>query len=98
VKESDLMKLNEMCEIAYKMLAEDELEGIYLIKDVGDSLVFFGGNPDEEYYGIRTVSVNKETGMCKWFEAHYNLEILKAAKVLNVPERYMYKAPYMLEC
>lgn len=87
-----MLKIEEMCKIAYNLLEEDGLHGIYLIKDIGDSLVFYGGNPQEVYYGIRTVSVDKQTGESKWFNCNEFEELIHAGKELSVPNEYLYKA------
>ena len=71
---------------------KDNLHGIYMVKDIGDSLVFYGGNPNETHYGIRTVSGNKETGKVEWFDSNANREVLKKGKEIDIPSEYKYKA------
>ena len=53
-------------EIAYEFLKKEHLIGLYLAYDIGTSIVCFGGNPEEPYYGCRSVSVDKKTGNCEW--------------------------------
>lgn len=86
------MSMEEMYKKAYDFLLSEGFHGIYMIKDVGDSLVFYGGNPNEVYYGIRTASVNKETGKVEWFDSNANRAVLKQGKELDIPEEYKYKA------
>ncbi len=57
-----MMKFETACKTAYDMLKSDNFVGFYLVVDIGDRWVFFGGNPDEVYYGVRTVSVEKDSG------------------------------------
>ena len=77
---------------AYELLKTDNLHGIYKAIDVGNFYVFYGGNPDETYYGIRTVSVDKESGKVDWFDTNANRDMLKNSKDIDVPKEYMYKA------
>lgn len=49
------MKFEELCEKAYNLLLEDGFKGFYLIKELSDKYVFYGGDPDVAYYGLRTV-------------------------------------------
>lgn len=78
--------------IAYEFLKKNNFNGIYLVKDIGDSLVFYGGNPDETYYGIRTISVNKENQNVEWFDSNVNRNILNDYKEIDIPNEYRYKA------
>lgn len=63
------MELRKACKSAYDLLQEDGFIGFYRVIDIGYGWVFFGGNPKEVYYGVRTVIVNKETDTCEWFAA-----------------------------
>ena len=92
LKEGDIMNVELACEKAYELLRTDNLRGIYKAKDVGNSYVFYGGNPNEIYYGIRTVSVDKETGRVDWFDINANREVMKNSKDIDIPKEYMYKA------
>jgi hypothetical protein len=86
------MNLNEMCKNACKLLEEDGFHGLYLILDIGDSLVFYGGNPEEVYYGVRSVSVHKETGETNWYAAHQHEDVVDNATEIDVPKEFKYKA------
>ena len=82
----------DTCKIAYDFLLSNDFQGIYKFIDIGDLHVFFGGNPDETYYGIRTVSVDKKTGYVDLYNSYENKEILKNGKEIDIPKEYMYKA------
>lgn len=56
---TEYSSFRDACIKAYAMLKKDNFVGFYLVVDIGDMWVFFGGNPDETYYGVRTVSVEK---------------------------------------
>lgn len=86
------MNLNEMCQSACKLLEEDGFYGLYMILDIGDSLVFYGGDPKDVYYGVRSVSVHKDTGKTDWFAPYQHEEAIKSANKINVPNEFMYKA------
>lgn len=55
---------------------------------------FFGGNPKEVYYGVRTVIVNKETDTCEWFAAQDidNEKLIENGNIVDFPNEYKYKA------
>lgn len=61
------MGFRKACKSAYDLLKEDGFIGFYRVVDIGYGWVFFGGNPQDVYYGVRTVIVNKETDACEWF-------------------------------
>lgn len=86
------MKNESIYKKAYEFLKTDGFHGIYKAQDIGNSFVFYGGNPNEAYYGIRTVSVDKETGKIDWFDANANIDMLKNSKDIDIPKEYMYKA------
>ena len=92
MKKGEFMAFIKICKIAYDLLKEDDLVGIYLIKDIGDSFVFYGGNPKQAYYGLRTVSVNKKTGDAKWCNSNLDYELLEKGIEIGIPSEYMYKA------
>lgn len=92
VKEGDIMEMESIYRKAYELLKTDDIIGIYKAKDIGDSVVFYGGNPDEAYYGIRTVLANKKTGDVDWFDINTNRDMLKNSKEIDIPSEYMYKA------
>ena len=56
--------------------------------------MFFGGNPKEVYYGVRTVIVNKETDTCEWFAAQDidNEKLIENGNIVDFPNEYKYKA------
>lgn len=85
------MKINELCKIAYDFLKTDELVGIYKIKDDGECLVCFGGNPNEVIYGVRTVSVNKTTGECEWCPIQFEIKRIRELPEIDVPNEFSYK-------
>lgn len=93
MKEGDVMKIELIYKKAYELLKTDNLHGIYKAKDLGNFFLFYGGNPNETYYGIRTVSVDKKTGQADWFDINANRDIIKNSKDIDIPEEYMYKAP-----
>lgn len=92
MKEGDVMKMELIYRKAYELLKTDNLHGIYKAKDIGDSFVFYGGNPHEVYYGIRTVLADKKTGNVDWFDVNTNRDMLKNGKDIEIPSEYMYKA------
>lgn len=86
---------DNLFEIAYKFLKNEQLTGLYLAYDIGDKIVCFGGNPDLPYYGCRSVVVNKENQQCEWFVIESNEEnenLLDNAEEMKIPEKYMYVA------
>jgi len=85
---------NDLFKIAYDFLKNEQLEGLYLAYDTEDKLICFGGNPDEPYYGCRSVVVSKEDGSCKWFVIGIDEEkekILDEAEEVAIPSEYTYK-------
>lgn len=88
------MKFEELCEKAYNLLLEDGFKGFYLIKELSDKYVFYGGDPDVAYYGLRTVYADKKTGEVKWFDINQHRKEIKESKEIKVPKEYIYnKAP-----
>lgn len=77
---------------AYYFLLDNDFEGIYKSIDIGDLYVFFGGNPKEAYYGIRTVAIDKKTGIVDWFDSNSNRKILKTGKEIDIPQEYKTKS------
>lgn len=55
--------------------------------------MFFGGNPQDVYYGVRTVIVNKETDACEWFAAQDtdNEKMIANGTAVDFPNEYKYK-------
>lgn len=90
------MKNPELIEIAYNRLIEKGLIGIYSVYDIGNSIVAFGGNPNEKIYGCRSVEVNKVSGEVKMFSSllQENEDLLDAASNNEIPDEYMYKKCY----
>lgn len=89
------MMENELFKIAFEFLKKEQLIGLYLAYDIGEKIVFFGGNPDEPYYGCRSVAVNKKSKQCNWFIIETNEDnekILDNAEEIKIPEEYSYTA------
>ena len=88
------MKFEDACKRAYDLLKEDDFIGFYLVVDIGSRWVFFGGDPNEAYYGVRTVSVEKETGKCEWFIVgrDENDKLLSEGTKVDFPIEFNYKA------
>lgn len=86
-----MLDINDMFRKAYNLLKEDGLIGIYLAKETELIIVCYGGNPDERYYGLRTVSVEKETGKCEWFDINVRREELKCSKDIGIPPEFINK-------
>ncbi len=88
------MELRKACKSAYDLLQEDGIIGFYRVIDIGYGWVFFGGNPKEVYYGVRTVIVNKETDTCEWFAAQDidNEKLIENGNIVDFPNEYKYKA------
>lgn len=77
---------------AYDFLKKNDFCGIYKSIDIGELYIFFGGNPKETYYGIRTVSVEKNTGHIDWFDSNINRKKIKNGKEIDVPQEYKTKS------
>lgn len=90
-KEYEKLDINYMFRRAYNLLKEDGLVGIYLAKETELIVVFYGGNPDECYYGLRTVSIDKETGKCEWFDINMRRGELKGSKDIEIPSEFINK-------
>ena len=86
------MKLMELFKIAYDFLKNENFDGLYLAYDIGDRIVCFGGNPNEAFYGCRSVSVNKKNGECKWFIENNdeNEQLLDNADEVEISKEYRY--------
>ena len=89
-----MMKFETACKTAYDTLKSDNFLGVYLVVDIGDRWVFFGGNPNEVYYGVRTVSVEKDSGKCAWFmaQSEENNDKLERGIEVDFPKNFRYKA------
>lgn len=87
------MTYDKACKIAYDYLQENGFIGLYLAVDIGDAWMFGGGKPDEVFYGVRTVTVDKQNGNINWFAAHTveNYKLIENANELDIPEAYRYK-------
>lgn len=87
------MQSNELIKRAYEFLKSNNLDGIYKLSDIGNSIVAFGGNPNSKIYGCRSVEVNKDTGETKLFAAWFpsNMKLLDNALDIEIPENYLYK-------
>lgn len=85
------MEIN-LFKISYDFLKKEKLIGLYLAYDIGDRIVCFGGNPEEPYYGCRSVSVDKKTGSCEWFveSDEENDKILDKSVEINIPQKYVF--------
>ncbi len=94
---TEYSSFRDACIKAYAMLKKDNFVGFYLVVDIGDMWVFFGGNPDETYYGVRTVSVEKTTGKCEWFMAQYeeNNDKIENGMKVEFPHRFSYKSNHI---
>ena len=85
---------NNLFKIAYDFLKKEQLIGLYLANDIGDKIVCFGGNPDQQYYGCRAASVDKKSGRVEWFitETNENNEkMLENAVEICIPLEYISK-------
>lgn len=85
---------NDLFKIAYDFLKEDQLIGLYLAYDIGDKLVCFGGNPNESYYGCRSVAIDRKSKKIEWFIIEMNEtneKRLEDAAEVEVPIQYAYK-------
>lgn len=87
------MEFRKACKSAYDLLKEDGFIGFYRVVDIGYGWVFFGGNPQDVYYGVRTVIVNKETDACEWFAAQDtdNEKMIANGTAVDFPNEYKYK-------
>lgn len=89
------MENDKLFKIAFDFLSKEHFYGLYLAYDIGDRLVFFGGNPSEPYYGCRSVSVDKKNGNCEWFIVETDKEnekMLDEAAEIEIPIKYAYKS------
>ena len=87
------MEFEKLCEIACVVLKKDGFIGVFLIKDMGDSLIFYGGDPNEDYYGVRTVIVDKKSGEVGWYSIDLdNMNMIDKSPEIEVPSEYLYKA------
>ena len=91
---TEYSSFRDACIKAYAMLKKDNFVGFYLVVDIGDMWVFFGGNPDETYYGV---SVEKTTGKCEWFMAQYeeNNDKIENGMKVEFPHRFSYKSNHI---
>ena len=87
------MTFENACITAYELLKEDDFIGFFMVVDIGNKWVFFGGDPNKAYYGVRTVSVEKGTGKCDWFivERGENDKLLSEGLKIDFPEEFKYK-------
>lgn len=78
--------------IAYNFLKNENLAGLYLAYDTGDMVVCFGGNPEDPYYGCRSVAVDKKTGNCEWFveSDEKNDRVLDESVEIDIPQEYAF--------
>lgn len=87
------MEKDKLFKIAYDFLNKENLCGLYLAYDIGNRIVCFGGNPNNPYYGCRSVGVDKNTGNCEWFivEADEgNEKILDESVEIDIPQEYVF--------
>ena len=85
------MEFEIMFKTAYDILKKEGFEGIYLARETDSMIVFYGGDPDIRFYGLRTVFVDKKTGEGGWFDINHRRDEMTGSKNVEIPKEYKFK-------
>lgn len=80
-----------LCEKAFNYFSKMDINGLCECIDMGQEWLFVGGNPDETYYGLNPIVIDKRTSIINTFLLTIeNLEEISSAKQVEIPEKYKF--------